>query len=83
MKNLTISLSFIAILASSQIALAETANSTVNNKSSIETITVVGAPEVGNFEIYSEKLSASSIRKVMAIVASSLNGGSAESVSDI
>jgi hypothetical protein len=78
MKNLTSSLSLIMLLASSQIALAETANRPVHTSSNIETITVVATPEVGNFEIFSEKLSASSIQKVMDIVASNLNGGRAK-----
>jgi hypothetical protein len=73
MKNLSISLSLIALLVGSQIAVAELAATPSNIRSNIETITVTATPEVANFEIYSEKHSVRVMHKMMDVVVASLD----------
>jgi len=69
MKNLTISLSLILTLASSQAVFADVSETPSHPASNIETVVVVAQPEVANFEIFSEKHSARAIEEMMDIVA--------------
>ncbi len=78
MKNLTISLSLILTLASSQAVLASVSQTPSYPESNIETVIVVAQPEVANFEIYSEKHSARAINEVMEFVALNLENDSNE-----
>ncbi len=72
MKNLTITLSLILTLASSQVVLANVSETPSHPASNIETVIVVAQPEVANFEIFSEKHSARAIEEMNSIVASNL-----------
>jgi len=78
MKNLTISLSLILTLASSQAVFANVSQTPSHPESNIETVVVVAQPEVANFEIYSEKHSALAISEVMEFVALNLENDSNE-----
>jgi len=73
MKNLSISLALISMLATSQSSFAELSETPSNPSPTIEKVVVVSTPEVANFEIYSEKLGALAIKNVMTLVTESFD----------
>lgn len=66
------------MLAASQSAFANIANTSSYPETNIETIVVTATPEVANFEIYSDKHSQQAIKQVMNYVTSDLNSDSVE-----
>jgi hypothetical protein len=78
MKNLTISLSLILMLAAGQTALADVAETASYTESGIETIVVTATPEVANFEIYSEKHSEQALEEMMDFVSANINSDNAK-----
>jgi len=78
MKNVSISLSLILMLATGQNALAELSEIPSHPESNIEKIIVVATPEVANFEIYSEKHSERAIGQMMSFMVASLDSDDAK-----
>lgn len=84
MKNLTIKLSLLLLLASSPSAFAEVLETPSNKRANIETIVVMATPEVASFEIYSERHIKHAMNKIMSIVATRVdNNAKANNTSDI
>ena len=72
MKNLSISLAFISLLATSQASFAELSEIPPHAETAIETVVVLAAPEVAHFEIFSEKHSIQAMEDMMNIVAANI-----------
>ncbi len=84
MKNLTIKLSLLLLLASSPSAFAEVLEAPSSKRANIETIVVMATPEIAGFEIYSERHIKQAMNKIMSIVATRVdNNEKANNSSDI